>query len=154
MAFNPIVSKSAVLAFQCHLCYLTEELMPLARFSLKLPDDDRHAMADSLLAVKPGSELFRPGNHFGTGYGKPKFPADVNLSITLANLFGPDLWFTFHALHLNQEFLIEDVASWPASPAYEAVAVNVQAITVVNDCAEHGVKLSADVTAVAKDEKH
>ena len=52
------------------------------------------------------------------------------------------------------QFLTEDVASWPASPTYQAAAVKVQAINVVNDCAEHGVKLSADVAAVAQDEKH
>ena len=153
-AVNPIVSKSAVLAFQYHSWYPTEELVPLALFSLKVPDDGRRAMADSLLAVKPGSELFRPGNHFGTGYGKPKFSADCNLSTTLANLVEPDSCFTFHAQHLNPEFLTADVASWPASTAYQTAAVNVQAINVVNDCAEHGVKLSADVAAVAKDEKH
>ena len=50
--------------------------------------------------------------------------------------------------------MTEDVASWPASPAYQAAAINFQAINVVNDCAEHGVKLSVDIVAVAKDEKH
>ena len=82
-AVNLIVSKSVVFAFQRHLQYLTEELAPFALFSSKAPDDDRRALADSLLAVKSGSELFRPGNRFGTGYGKPKLPADVNLSTTL-----------------------------------------------------------------------
>ena len=112
--------------------YMTEELVPLALFSSKVPDDDRCAMADSLLAVKRGSELIRPGNRFGTGYGKPKFPADVSLSTTLANMVGPDSWFTFHALHLNPEFLTEAVASWPTRPAYQAATVNIQAINVVS----------------------
>ena len=102
-AVYPIVSKSAVLAFRCHSWYLTEELVPLALFSLKVPDDGQRAMPDSLLAIKPGSELFRSGNHFGSGYGKPKFPADVNLSTTMVNLVGPDSWFNFHAQHLNPD---------------------------------------------------
>ena len=128
--------------------------MPLALLSSKVRDDGRHAMADSLLAVKPGSELFRPGNHFGIGYGKPKFPADVNLSKLLQIWLGQIRGSPFMHSILNPEFLTEDVVSWPARPAYQAAAVNVQAINVVNNCAEHGVKLGADVSVVAKDERH
>ena len=82
-AVNPIASKSAVFAFQQHLWYLTEEMVPLALFSSKVPDDDRRAMADSLLVVKAGRELFRPGNRLGTDCGKLKLPASVSLTTTL-----------------------------------------------------------------------
>lgn len=77
-AFNPVVSKSAILAFQRHFWYLTEEMVPLALFSSKVPIDDRRSLADRLLAVKPVTEMTLPGHYFGAGYGKPRFPSNVN----------------------------------------------------------------------------
>ncbi|KAJ8373704.1 hypothetical protein SKAU_G00042840 [Synaphobranchus kaupii] len=43
---------------------------------------------------------------------------------------------------------------WATSAAFPAGAVNVRAITVVNDCAERGVKLTSDFVAAARSEQH
>jgi hypothetical protein len=34
----------------------------------------------------------------GTGFGKPVFPSEVTDSTTLADLVGPDSWYTIHVL--------------------------------------------------------
>lgn len=151
---NPDVSQSALHAFKLHLWYLTAEMIPLALWSSKVPDDERRALADSLLAVKPETALLAPQNRFGTGFGKPKFPATVTLTTTLADFASIDSWYTFTLLQLNAEFMTEKVANWPNSDAYHTSLCNLQSLNVVNDCAERGVKLSSDFLSSARKEEH
>ena len=75
-AVNQIVSDSALSAFNRHLWYLTSEMVPIALFSGKVPAEQRHALALSLLATKPESPLPSPENRFGTGFGKPNFQSE------------------------------------------------------------------------------
>lgn len=151
---NPDISRSAIRAFKRHLWYLTAEMVPLSLFSGKVPPDEKQAMADRLLAFKPNKEILAPCDRFGTGFGKPRFPEDINKSTTLADLISQDSWFTLQLLQINTEFLTEKVDNWPHSPAYQSSAVNVEAINVVNDCAERGVKLSSDFLTASKTEEH
>jgi hypothetical protein len=153
-AVHPEISQSAIQAFKLHLWYLTTEMVPLALWSNKVPVDTRRALADSLLAAKPDNAVTNPQQKFGTGFGKPRFPTDVPMSTTLADLVGPDSWFMFHVLELNSEFLTNDVADWSSSASFNASLVNLNAMNVVNDCAERGVKLSSDFLASSKGEEH
>ena len=107
-----------------------------------------------LLTVKPPEVIHMPCDRFGTGFGKPKFLTGINRSTTLADLVSQDSWFTLQILEIDHEFLAEDVGSWSNSVAYQASVVNVDAMNVVNDCAERGVKLSSDFLAAAKTEEH
>ena len=61
---NPIISKSAISAFLEHMWYLTAEMLPLALFSTKVPQEEWRALADSVLAVKPEGTLTKPLNRF------------------------------------------------------------------------------------------
>ena len=151
---HPEVSRSAVRAFKNHLWYLTEEMVPLALWSTKVSSAEHRALADRLLALKPVTALITPMNRFGTGFGKPKFPAQITLSTTLADLVGADSWLTFNILQLDPQFLVDDVESWTRSDAYQSSLENLRAVNVVNDCAERGVKLSSDFLASAKCEGH
>lgn len=151
---NPVISKSALKAFKRHLWYLTAEMVPLALFSSIVPLPDRRALADSLLAVKPSTPIIAPQQRFGTGFGKPVFPSDISLDTNLSDLVERDSWFTFHILKLNPDFLSEDVTDWPESAAFQDSKTNLQALNVINDSAERGVKLSSDFLAAAKSEEH
>ena len=148
------ISKSAVEAFQRHMWYLTEKLVPLALWSTKVPDAERRDLANRLLAVKPNADVLQPQHRFGTGYGKPMFPKSISLSITLAELVDVDTWFMFYNLQLDPSFLIEDVSDWPQSASYQASMINIRALNVVNDSAVRGVKLSSDFISTAKIEEH
>ena len=147
------VSRSAVHAFKLHLWYLTSEMVPLALWSSKVPDIEQRALADRILAVKPDTEVLKPQTRFGMGFGKPKFPKTITLTSTLADFAGI-LWYTFHLLQLNPAFMIEDVANWPLSVAYQQSLENLQAVNVINDCAERGVKLGSDFLPAARGEEH
>jgi hypothetical protein len=151
---HPEVSRSAVRALKNHLWYLTEEMVPLALFSTKTPSAARRSLADSIMAVKPETYSKVPQHRYGTDFGKPKFPTTITLSTTLADLVGVDSWFVFEILKLDPEFLTEDVEAWSTSAAYQSSLKNLQAVNVVNDCAERGVKLSSDFLSTAKSEEH
>ena len=55
---------------------------------------------------------------------------------------------------VNHEFLTQPVTDWSDSAAYQASLANMKAMNVINDCAERGVKLSADFISSAKSETH
>ena len=61
-AVNQIVSDSALSAFNRHLWYLTSEMVPIALFSGKVPAEQRHALALSLLGIRAliGHTKLRP----------------------------------------------------------------------------------------------
>lgn len=151
---HPDISRSAVKALRNHLWYLTEEMVPLALFSTSTPSAARRALADSLLAIKPTTGLKVPQHRFGMGFGKPVFPTTISPTTTLADLVGADSWFFFEILQLDPAFLAEDVDAWSESAAYQCSLKNLQAVNVVNDCAERGVKLSSDFLSTAKGEEH
>jgi len=148
------ISRSAVKALRNHLWYLTEEMVPLAIFSTSTPSATRRAIADSLIAIKPANGLKVPQHRSGMGFGKPVFPTTISPTTTLADLVGADSWFFFEILQLDPAFLTEDVDAWSESAAYQTSLKNLQAVNVVNDCAERGVKLSADFLSSAKGEEH
>ena len=137
-----------------HLWYLTEEMIPLALFSEKVPATEKQALATKLPTVKPDEEMVTPSNLYGTGFQKPMFPENITEATTLADLAGKDSWFTMHTLQLDDSFLADSVDTWPQSPAFQTSAVNVRAINVVNDAAERGVKLSSDYLLAARSDEH
>ncbi|KAJ8369049.1 hypothetical protein SKAU_G00090770 [Synaphobranchus kaupii] len=148
------IAASAIKAMERHLWYLTGEMLPLALFSTKVPVGERRALADAILEHKPADLPLRaPQLRFGTDFGKPKFPT-LSPTTSLADLANPDCWFGMHQLHVDPAFLSLEVEDWATSAAFQAGAVNVRAITVVNDCAERGVKLTSDFVAAARSEQH
>jgi len=155
-AVNQTVSKSAIAALTRHLWYLTAEMVPLALFSNRTPSDELRQLADRLLAVKSqhGHTQNIPAERFGTGFGKPKFQPNITHGSKLADFVTQDSWFMFSLLGLDTDFLTEEVSEWMRLPSYLSSATNIGAINVINDCAERGVKLSADFTDAARTEEH
>ena len=148
------IAVSAIKALERHLWYLTGEMLPLALFSTKVPDDDRRDLADAILECKPVDIPMRaPQQRFGNGFGKPRFPV-LSPTTRLADLANSDCWFGMHQLNIDPAFLPLDVDDWSSSAAFQAGAENVRAINVVNDCAERGVKLTTDFVATARSEQH
>src|SRR6218665_698090 len=87
---NADISAVSVHAFMRQLWYLTAELGPLALWSKNVPDTDRRALADRLLAVKPAADLKSLQYRYGSGFGKPTFPDSIAAKTTLADLVGSD----------------------------------------------------------------
>jgi hypothetical protein len=147
------ISESAVRAFNRHMWYLTAEMVPLSLFSTLVPPSERQAIADALLKVQPASELRSPLNRYGTGWGKPQFSV-VDLSTQLCDLVTVDSWFIMYLLQIDSSFLHPPVSEWDSSAAYKTSVENVTALTVVNDAAERGVKLSSDFVDTARTDQH
>ena len=134
--------------------YLTGEMLPLALFSDKVPVGERRALAAAILTCKPAELPMRaPLLRFGTGFGKPKFPA-LSPTTSLADLANADCWFGLYQLDIDPSFLALGVEEWTTSEAFQVGVANVRAINVVNDCAERGVKLTSDFVTAARGEQH
>ena len=91
-----------------------------------------------------------------TGFGKPKLTTATRIteSTTLADLVAQDSWFLLNSLQIDHEFLKEPAETWSHSTSYQASLKNIDALNVVNDCAERGIKLSSDFLSAAKSEEH
>ena len=153
-SINNDIAETATKTLERHLWYLTGEMLPLALFSDKVPAAEKRALADRIVEHKPDDLPMRaPTERFGTGFGKPKFPA-LSPSVRLADLVNADCWFGLQLLHIDPAFLSLDVEDWATTEAFQARLANVQAINTVNDCAERGVKLASDFVVSAKSELH
>ena len=152
---DKVIAQSALCALNRHLWYLTAEMVILALFSQKVPQDECRAIADAMIAIKPATDMQGPVDRFGAGWGKPKFPSVViDASTRLCEFVGVDSWFTVHRLKLDTSFLAIPVAEWERNAAFIASSVNVAAVNVINDCAERGIKLSSDFVSTARSEEH
>ena len=100
--------------------YLTEEMVPLSPFSEIVPAQERHALAQRLLELKADQAVVTPCNWYGTGFGKHRFPKNVTQTTTIADLAGKGSWFTMNILQITDQFLIDDVDTWPQSQAYQS----------------------------------
>ena len=154
---NATVSRSALAALSRHLWYLTTEMIPLALFSDSTPLGERQDLAKRLLAVKSdtvGDGLDVSGHRFGAGFGKPHFPNGITVSTSLADLVTCHSWFIFRLLCLDSDFLTKEVTEWINMPSYLTSKAKINAVNAINDCAERGVKLSADFACAARSEEH
>lgn len=146
------VGQSALRAFQRHFWYLTSEMVPLALFSDLVPDDQREELAVRLLELKPEIRPEAPSQRHGTGFGRPTFPAAPSAETRLTDLVGVDSWFTLQLLQVDTSFLEVETRSWEMTQAYKSSKVKAQAVNVINDSAERGIKLSTDYLQSARAE--
>ena len=89
---------------------------------------------------------------YGTCYGKPIFP-DVSAETKLFNLVGPDSHLFFKVFKIDPSFLRKHPREWSDDQHFQAGKVVVNALRVVNDSAERGVKLATDFLGSAKIEE-
>ena len=134
-AVDSSVSNSGARAFSCHLCYLTAEMVPFTLLSCKLNEVEKSALADSLLALKPKqSHFFNAKIILGmVGQASQKIIDSSTL-----------LWQTCLSL-LPQTTIIPFWLKlfWTGQThqyIYHNALVKIDAINVINDCAERGIK--------------
>lgn len=150
---NPTISAAALKAIEKHLWYLSSELLVFALFGTAVPNSERRALADAMLAAKPQDIPSRPSNRYGTGFGKPVFPT-LHEETTLADVVGVDSWWTVNVLDLNVSFLDKDVELWEQNDHFIESKKTVGELNVVNDPAERAVKLTSDFVSAARGEEH
>ena len=149
---DEVVSNSAKKAFQCHLWFLTPEMIPFSLFSDLVAYSVKDEMAKKLLSLQPNSPVITPSGRHGTGFGKPNFPRTLNATTTLTDLITEDSWFLFHASQIDSGFLHKGSHTWQDIGSYQQGQEKVNAINVINDCAERGVKLTTDFLSSARSE--
>ena len=98
------VAISAFQAFQRHLWYLTEEMIPLCLFSPHISESIKSSVAKSILSSPKCEDFMR---RMGTGFGKPIFPeVDITAVSTmeLKDFLGSDCWKFFDITGTDSSF--------------------------------------------------
>ncbi|KAK5879422.1 hypothetical protein CesoFtcFv8_024724 [Champsocephalus esox] len=85
------IAPSAIKALERHRWYLIGEMLPLALFSSKVPNEDKRALASAILEHKPAD--------------LPMHLSSALATTSLADLANKDCWFGMHQLHIDPEFM-------------------------------------------------
>lgn len=130
-----------------HLWYLTEPMITLALFDMKLSNDVRGRIARKL------NDTRRPANF---PPGKPSFPTNRlrqsrNGEVKLEALVGPKSWLLFDLLGANDDWLALNPDEWDADLDYTGMSAIVKQLEVVNDGAERSIKDIQEYADSAKD---
>ena len=156
-SYNTIDSKvaeAAFAAFERHLWYLKQEMLPLCLFSPHVPESIKFSVADK---IKRARKLSKFTKRVGKGFGKPTCP-EVSIStipsLELKDFVGPDCWKFFEVTGVASSFLKEPVENWSNLDDYKDAALKLQKLQVKNDAAERGVKLGHEFLERAKFEKN
>jgi len=131
---SKVISTTALKAISRHLWYLGEEMVPLSLFSDVVPVETKRLMVARLQETLGQQEL---------DCRSIRCTVTQDLSIkTLDSFIGPCSGFFFDALQLDTSFFEEDVENWPLIESYQNAKKTVQAMKVVNDCAERAIALA------------
>ncbi|GAB1602749.1 hypothetical protein Ahia01_000554900 [Argonauta hians] len=147
-AVDSIAANAALKAVGLHMCYLTQELVPLCIFS-DLGSDIKSKVAKAILCFWGKKNI---QNRKGSGFGKLVFPNIEEDKTDLTDFVRPDCHFFFKILGINEDFLSKLVENWAENEDYVHGKHIVQNLHVVNDAAERGVKLFSDFLGAAKSE--
>lgn len=140
---DPDLAKAVLTVLNRHMWYLTEEAVPLALFSSRVPDTEKKRIALQILKMKAGDALTR---------GVPIFP-QLKPSTKLTHLIGKNSQLIFDLLGISYDWLSLPPASWPFQEAYQKAFLFVHNAKVVNDLAERAVKLITDFVAITRNEE-
>ena len=142
------VAVAALEAFNRHLWYLTEEMVPLSLFSDKVSDCEKTKIAKTILKnIKENCEH---------DIGFPQFPL-LKQSTCLTDLIGPKSSILLNLFgYSNQDdgWLAKSPKFWKANTNFKHMFEHIKSLKSVNDTAERAVKLSQDFAkSITKDQE-
>jgi len=114
---------------ECHLWFLSEELVFTCLFSDLLTDSQKNKCAQALRSHKPSEQL-----------GKLVTPT-AGSSTGIQDLFGPRSYLLPRLLEVPADFLELPAASWSGNDSYNKLKALIGNLPAVNDAAERAVLL-------------
>lgn len=137
---DPAVANVAMLAMKRHLYYMSEELIPLALFSEKIPNVEKNEMRQKMYELI-GQEI-PPRNHSSQS-NHIAYNGDINTAnrnesaFNLKNLIGQRSLFLFQTMNLCYNFLETNATEWKNNNSYQiAKRAIADALICVNDVTE------------------
>ena len=125
----------------CHLWYLSEELVPLVLFSDKLTEAQKVKCARAMrMHHKPGGESLRGG-------GKLTTPI-LQKSTKIWDLFGPNSWLILNLLSIginDKSFIGKPIPQWKSDRDFCLLKNVVMNMSLTNDAAERGILLAKEL---------
>jgi len=120
----------------------------LSLFSSKVSDLEKKGLLQKLMTYKPSTYF---ANRHSTGFGKPVL-TKIREKAKLSDFVGPSSWYFIELLDIELTFLSVSVHQWNTNHTYREAEEKVTRLTVVNDAAERGVKLTQDFLESSKSE--
>ena len=146
-AFHNIDSEVAdvtLFKIKGHLWYVNEDLVGLSIFFDKVFADEKKQMVSAFIKPQNKIDLRRVDKKTNKTYQDktlPEFVAQRSMHL-------------FTALKLSRDFLSLDPETWNSRENYRYAKDTVVSLHVVNDCAEHVIKLATDFNlALTQDEE-
>jgi hypothetical protein len=136
--YDEVIAEAAQKKLARHLSYLHGRQVSYAFFSNKVDDDEKEAMAQRLLFFKDQvkDEIL---------WGKPDSKSiRVSADSKLRDFVTEESWLLAQITKIPFSFLPLPASSWKKDPNFEKLRKIVGRMKVVNDCAEHWVKLGTD----------
>ena len=128
--YNPKVSAATTKVLRRHPWYITSELISLALFDERLPEDQRTALALKIGALPdlPDMDIHKPEFHSFT------------LSSVPCDFVGPRTVLLFDLIEIPRSFLLLD--DWQQQPEYTLARDTLKNLSTTNDSAERALALA------------
>ena len=120
-----------------HLWYLSERLVPLSFFSIRVDNCTKSQMAKEMLVydgTTAGSTMDMPITDQGVKFS----------SMKLKNFIGSDSWTFFKLIGVEPMFLNIPVSKWSNDNSYLQIESFTKSISVVNDSAERALGMMTE----------
>ena len=143
---NAKIADACLLSCGRHLWYLTPQLVVFSLADSSVSSAEREALAKT---------LFKTPREATVKCGKPVFPAIVLTELPkLCSLVSPKSWLLFDLLQLEgtQEWLQTPVQMWSMFSDFRKLETFILNVSVTNDLAERGIKLTSDFLHLCRDE--
>lgn len=134
--FDAQISAALTAKFPLQCTALEARQVPLAFFSDLVDDDEKAAMAATLVGIE--KPPFEPVISV-----KPNLKVDLG-GKRLRDFVGPQSWFLFRLIGAGDDWLMTDPATWNDHPQYVAMKTIVRAMPGVNDMSERDCRLAED----------
>lgn len=129
---NEKISTIAIKKFQNHLWYLGPEIIPLALFSSKLPQEEKESLVQQLKSYPEDWSIRKIRRKDHAGLEKKWLEELVDSSSVPA----------LRSLGFNIDFIFNrEVTDWNSCPEYEEAINIIKSLKVVNDAAERSIAL-------------
>ena len=128
------VATTATRAFESHLWYLTEKLVPLSLFSNSIDEPCKEQLKDKMITCRGTASSDINSKRRGHAFGKPIFPSVDNMQkLEISNFVGVESWRLFRILGLNTDFFMSvSVCDWSSCESFLNAKNVINGLRVVN----------------------
>ena len=148
--YNSKIAEACLLSCHRHLWYLTPQLIVFSLADPQVSSSEKEDLAKALFST-PRPPIMKSG--------KPTFPVIVfpkpHSIPKLSSFVSSESWLLFDLLHMEgaQEWMQTPVKNWQMFAEFRKLEGFISNVSVTNDLAERGIKMTSDFLHLCRDEE-